>query len=187
MSIDIAFGIVLIIGFLYGYSKGIIKTFSAILSIIIGLIAALKLSPLTINAMDSLLPNSPRLAYIIGFLLTFLLVIIIIRFIGNKLESLLKLAKINFFNKLSGGALTALFFTILFSTVIWFLNEARLISEKQKDASITYYHLEPIPGKARAQFELVKPVFKKFWDKTLETFDKAKDKGLELQDQNTPG
>ena len=64
------------------------------------------------------------------------------------------------------------------------MNEARLISEQQKDTSFTYYHLEPIPGYAREQFEIIKPVFKEFWDKTVDTFDKVKDKGIEIQSEN---
>ena len=184
MYIDIALGLVLILGFLYGYSKGLIKTVFSLLSILIGIIAAMKLSPLTISAMDSLLPNNPRLAYIAGFLLTFVIVIILIRFIGTGLEKLFKKAKINFMNKFAGGSITTVFFGILFSFVIWFLNEARLLSEQQKDQSITYLHIEPIPGKARSEFELIKPVFREFWDKTVETFEKARDTGLEIQEKN---
>ncbi|MDA9773575.1 CvpA family protein [Saprospiraceae bacterium] len=184
MLIDIFCGLAIILGFFQGYSKGIIKTIFSILSILLGIIAAMKLSPLTIGVMESVLPNYPRLSYILGFLLTFLIVIIIIRFIGNKLESLFKAVKINFVNKMFGGILTATFFLVIFSTIVWFLNEARLISEQQKDQSITYYHIEPIPSNARRQFEAVKPVFQTFWDKTLDTFEKAKEKGIEIQNTN---
>lgn len=184
MVIDLVLGVLVIIGFIYGYSKGIIKTLFSVLSILLGIIAAMKLSPLTINAMESIFPNSPRLSYILGFLLTFLIVIVIIRFIGNKLESLLKAVKLNFFNKLSGGGITAIFFIILYSFALWFLNEARLITENQKDTSISYYALEPLPAQAREQFETIKPVFREFWDKTIETFDKAKEKGMEVQNSN---
>lgn len=184
MLIDIFCGLAVILGFFQGYSKGIIKTLFSILSILLGIIAAMKLSPLTIGAVESMMPAYPRLSYIVGFLLTFIIVIVIIRFIGNKIESLFKAVKLNFINKMFGGILTATFFLIIFSTIIWFLNEARLISEPQKDASFTYYHIEPIPGNARKQFEAVKPVFQTFWDKTLDTFEKAKEKGVEIQNSN---
>lgn len=186
MYIDIFFGIVLIIGFFYGYSKGLIKTVFSILSILLGIVAAMKLSPLTINVIEKFITDSPRLSYILGFLMTFILVIIVIRFLGNKLEGLLKLARVNFFNKLLGGGITAIFFGLLFSTVVWFLNEAKLITESQKDTSYTYYHLEPVPGYAREQFEAIKPVFREFWDKTVDTFDKVKEKGIEIQEENEP-
>ena len=184
MIIDLFCGLVLILAFLQGYSKGIIKTLFAIASILIGIIAAMKLSPLTIGVLETMMPTYPRLSYILGFLLTFMLVILVIRFIGNKIETLFKAGKINFINKLFGGLLTSLFAIIIFSTIVWFLNEARLISERQKDQSITYYHLEPIPGNARRQLETVKPVFREFWDKTMDTFEKAKQKGMEIQDAN---
>lgn len=186
MYIDILLGLTLILGFLYGYSKGIIKTIFSLVSILIGIIAAMKLSPLTISALESVIPNNPRLTYIVGFILTFVIVIVLIRFIGNKLEKLLKKTGVNFMNKLFGGFVMTVFFGILYSVVVWFANEARLLSETQKDSSFTYYYLEPIPGKARAEIETLKPVFRDFWDKTVDTFEKVGEKGSEIQQRNTP-
>jgi len=80
----------------------------------------------------------------------------------------------------------ALFFGVLFSFGVWFAFEARLLSEKQKDESISYYVLEGIPGVAKRQFETLKPVFREFWDKTVDTFEKVGAKGTEMQNRNTP-
>jgi membrane protein required for colicin V production len=186
MYIDILLGLTLILGFLYGFSKGIIKTLFSLVSILIGIIAAMKLSPLTIVALESLIPNNTRLTYIAGFILTFVIVLVLIRFIGNKLEKLMQKTGTNFLNKLMGGSVMAVFFGILYSVIVWFGNEARLISETQKDESFTYYYLEPIPAKARAEVETLKPIFREFWDKTVDTFEKVGEKGTEIQQRNDP-
>lgn len=185
MYIDIALGLTLIIGFLYGYSKGIIKTVTSLVSILIGIIAAMKLSPIVIVGLENVMPNNPKLAYILGFLLTFILVIVIIRFIGNKLEALMKKSGVNFMNKFAGASVMTVFFGILFSVVIWFANGARLLSEPQKTQSISYLLIEPIPEKAMGELETLKPVFREFWDKTVDTFEKIGEKGTEIQNRNT--
>lgn len=185
MYIDIALGITLAIGFFYGYSRGIIKTVFSLVSILVAIIAAMKLSPITITAFNNMMPNSPKIAYVAGFVVTFVVVMVLIRFIGNKLESIMKKSQVNFINKLMGASVMTVFFGIIYSFVIWFANEARLLSETQKDASISYYILEPIPDRARAQFENLKPVFREFWDKTVDTFERVGEKGMELQNQNS--
>ena len=185
MIIDIAAGLAFLLGFIRGYMKGIIGTIFAILAFVLAIISTLKLSPLFITALDGLMPNAPKLAYILGFLGTFFLVFVIITFIGKRVEGLFKKVRLNFINKLAGGIVTSLFFVLIFSTVLWFMNEARLIGEVQKDQSITYYQLEPIPEMAKEQFATLKPVFQEFWDKTIEVFDKARERGEEIQLNNT--
>lgn len=186
MYIDIILGLTLVLGFLYGYSKGIIKTLFSLVSILIGIIAAMKLSPLAISGLESIFPNNPKLAYIVGFILTFVIVIVLIRFIGNKIESLMKKTGINFMNKLFGGSVMAVFFGILYSFAVSFANSARLLSETQKDDSFSYYMLEQVPGKARAEAETLKPIFREFWDKTVDTFESINERGTELQERNSP-
>ncbi len=186
MYIDLFLGLTLVLGFLYGYSKGIIKTLFSLVSILVGIIAAMKLSPLTIGALENFFPNNPRLTYIAGFIFTFVIVIVLIRFIGSKLEKLMKKSGVNFMNKLSGASVMVVFFGILYSVVVWFANEARLLSETQKDESFSYYILEPIPGKARAQAEALKPVFSEFWNKTVDTFERVGQQGMDIQKRNTP-
>lgn len=186
MIIDIIAGIAIVLGFVRGYSKGIIGTVFTLVGLILAIVGSMKLSPLFINTMENLMPDSPRLAYILGFLGTFILIFLLIVFIGKRLEGLFKITKLNFINKLVGGAITAMLFLLVYSSILWFLNQARLISEPQKDQSITYYQLEPIPEMARDQFTAMKPVFQEFWNKTIEVFDTARARGEEIQQQNQP-
>lgn len=183
MIIDIIAGIAIVLGFARGYSKGIIGTIFTLVGLILAIVGSMKLSPLFINAIENLMPNSPRLSYIVGFLGTFILIFLLIVFIGKRLEGLFKITKLNFINKLIGGAITAMVFLLVYSSILWFLNQARLISEPQKDQSMTYLQLEPIPEMAREQFTAIKPVFQDFWNKTIEVFDTVKERGESIQQE----
>ena len=64
----------------------------------------------------------PRLDIIIGFVATFLLVMVAIQLIGKGFEKILETAHINFINKLAGGLLSGLITLIIFSSIISFMD-----------------------------------------------------------------
>ena len=57
---------------------------------------------------------------------------------------------------------------------LWLINSLNVLNPEAKAASITYPMLEPLPEKGKAVFTAMKPMFKGFWDKTLETMDSIK-------------
>lgn len=174
MIIDLFVAIVIALGFYLGYSRGLIKTVFDSLSLVIGILAALKLSPLVINILQSIIKTTPALTFILGVVITFIGVMALIRFLGKKLEDMLEAININFVNKIAGGALQGLFFAYLLSLALWMLNSLSVLNLEAKNASITYSMLEPLPEKGKAVFASLKPVFKSFWDKTIETMDSVK-------------
>jgi membrane protein required for colicin V production len=173
MLLDLIISIVTLLGFYLGYTRGLVRTVFDSLSLIIGIVAALKLSPFTIDMLEDILKISPAITFLMGVVITFVLIMGLIRFIGLKIEDLLKAASINVLNKILGGALQALFFAYLLSLSFWLLNNLKLISEEAKSASRAYPVMEILPEKGKAVFEKIKPVFRQFWDKTVEAMDKA--------------
>ena len=184
MIIDLIFIFLASFGFYSGYKRGFIKTLFATLSIFIGILAAIKLSPILINIFENTFSLSAPIAFILGLVLTFFLVMLLIRFIGKKLEGVMKAIKINFVNKIIGGVFLSVFFIVCFSVIVWFLNQAKFISDESKEKSISYSILEPIPEKSREVFKAFKPAFREFWDKTIETMDQLKDKGEKAYEKN---
>ena len=175
MIIDLICLLIAVYAFYMGYTKGIIQTIFNTLSIFIGLLVALKLSPVVINLLESIFNAQNSLILIAGFILTFMLVLLIVRFIGKNLEKIFKTIKLNFINKLAGGAVLCLVFLVCFSYVIYFLDKTHLINESTKNSSITYPVLEVLPEKSKGVIEKVKPFFKEFWDKTVEIVDQVKE------------
>ena len=173
MMLDIIAALVIAYGAYVGYSRGIIKTVFDTLSILIAIVASLKLSPIMINIVDSILNTSSSVSFIIGVVLTFILVMALVKFIGRKLEGLFKFTNLNFVNKIAGAALQGLFFALILSMVIWLGDRLELIKEESKKESISYALLKPLPEKSQAVFEKIKPIFSEFWDKTMEVMDGA--------------
>ena len=176
MTIDILAAIIISLGAYLGYQRGLIKTIFDTLSLIIGIVAALKLSPLTISFLQDIFKFNPAITFIIGVALTFVLVMYGIRFIGKKLEQFLEMVNINFVNKAAGSALQGLFFATILALVISLFNKLNLISAETKNASVTYVHLEKVPELSQGLLNTVKPVFQNFWDLTMETMGKVKEK-----------
>jgi len=181
--LDIVIVIVVSLGFYVGYSRGLLKTLFDSLSLVIGIVAALKLSPITINLLQGLLKLSPGITFILGVIITFIGVLALVRLLGKKIEHLLEAININFVNKLAGGTLQALFFAYLLSLSFWLLTAINVLSPEVRQSSLTYSLLEPLPAKGKRIFEAMKPLFKGFWDKTLEAMDTIKDKSDQSQSQ----
>lgn len=179
MVLDLIVLLIVVYGFYLGYRRGLIQTVFDTLSIFIGLLAALKLSPIIINFLQQVIKVSPAIMFILGFIITFFLVLLIIRFIGKKLEDVFKYAKLNVINKASGGLIMGLAFAIMLSFVLMLMGKLQILSSQAKDESITYALLEPLPEKSSAFFDSIKPYFNEFWDKTVETLDKVKKKATE--------
>jgi len=173
MILDIVCGILLAGSFYLGYTKGIIKTVFGILSIFIGLLVTLKFSYWIVALLEKVMDIDPRMNIILGFVATFILVLVGIRMIGNGLEKILETAHINFLNQMAGGLSSALMTLVIFSSLIWFLNQIRVISPETKSSSITYPILERVPDQSKHLFASIKPFFSEFWEKTQQAMDKV--------------
>ena len=177
MVIDIIACLIIAYGFYSGYKKGLISTVFGVVSLIIGIVAALKISPIVINILKGFIPLQPSIVFIIGFILTFFLVMLLIRFIGNKIESIFNAAQLNSVNKLLGGALMGLVFAIMIGYLLYGMDRLSLIAPSTKTSSITYPLLSTLPAKSNEMAETLKPVFKGFWDTMMDTMDAIKEEG----------
>lgn len=171
MVLDIFVVLVVAFGFYTGYSRGLIKTVFDTLSLLIGILAAMQLSRFAIDALESFLNVSPFITYLIGIVITFLLVMALVRFIGRKLEDVFEAANINVLNKLAGGVLQGLFFAFLISMALWVLGNYNVIKPETRSKSVTYPLLEPLPEAGKSVFRAVKPVFETFWEKTVKAME----------------
>ena len=176
MIIDLAALLLLLYGFYVGYTRGIIKTVFSSVALIIGIVAALKLSPIVIGYLQNAVNWHPGLVFVLGFALTFIVVLILIRLIGKKIEDLFKFARINFINKVAGGAILGILVIVFYSYALWGINSLDLLTESNKGSSISYDFLETLPLQTQGLLESIKPVFQGFWDQMVETFDMIKEK-----------
>ncbi|MDX1476165.1 MAG: CvpA family protein [Saprospiraceae bacterium] len=165
MYIDLFLGFFIVIGLIQGFHRGIVRTLFAVVSIIVGLLAALKFSPLVVNVFEHSFGLNPTLSLVLGFLLTFFVIMWGIRWLGRGFEKTLKLVKLNFLNRLLGAALFVALMIVTYSAIIWFLGRTEFVSPEQKASSLSYPYLSQIPEYTSAAIESLRPVFKGFVDK----------------------
>ena len=88
----------------------------------------------------------------------------------------MKAVNINFINKIAGGLLMAAVFGVCLGFIVQLSNDLRLVTEEQKQTSISYPALVTLPGHAKNTLTKFKPMFSEFWDKTVEAIDSAKNR-----------
>jgi uncharacterized membrane protein required for colicin V production len=177
MGIDILFLLCAGFGFFHGYTRGIIETVLTAFAYMFGLLAAFKLAPTVSGILSSIFNNDSALMLIVGFAVTFIGIIFIIRMIVNGLESILEVAHVNIINQFAGGVLMASFTVLIFSTLMWFSDEAKLLNDTTKQQSFSYPFLKNYPAKAKKVGQAFVPIFHHFWDESNGLLDKIKKNG----------
>lgn len=171
MGLDIIVVLIVAFGFYAGFSRGLVKTAFDTMSLVIGILAAMRLSTYTIGLLESMFNISPKFTVLIGLVVTFIVVMAAVRFIGRRIEGILKAANINIINKLAGGVLQGLFFAFLLSMLIWALGNYNVMKESTKENSVTYPYLEPLPEAGKSVFLAAKPIFQDFWNNMLRAME----------------
>jgi len=164
MGLDIIVVLIVAFGFYAGFSRGLVKTAFDTMSLLIGILAAMRLSTYTIDILESMFNISPKFTVLIGLVVTFIVVMAAVRFVGRRIEDILEAANINIINKLAGGVLQGAFFAFLLSMLIWALGNYNVMKESTKENSVTYPYLEPLPEVGKSVFLAAKPIFQDFWD-----------------------
>lgn len=179
MALDIGFVIFMLYGFYLGFSKGIIETVFTVLSIIFGVMAAIKFAPATQKFLETALNNNSPLMWIAGLLLSFVLMMFIIRLLARGLEGILQTANINIVNQVAGGILLSALSILLYSGLLWFGDQARFIDEQTKRESLTYVYVEQFPTQAWNIGVHLRPIFEDFWNQSLDVFDRLEEMSIE--------
>lgn len=183
MILDIVVAIILAFGFYVGYQRGLIRTVFDTLSLLVAILATIKFADLAIGLVQSVISGHPAISIVVGLVLTFIIVMALVRFVGKKLEDLFKVINLNFVNKIAGGALQAAFFALLVSLGLYLMDNLKLLEEKTKTDSVSYTMLEPLPRHSQDIFLKMKPMFTDFWNVMQEAMDDIKDKAEDAKNK----
>jgi len=185
MIIDAICLVVALYGFWVGYSRGIIKTVLTAVSILFGFMAAAKFSPTVSTMLLEWFPDATgALTLPAAFVLTFMATLALFRLLANGLENVLEAVNINFINQILGGGISMLFFVFLFSVLVTFASNSRMIDPITKENSMTYSFLEPMPSSAWESAQSVWPVFQEFYQQALDIMDQI-DSQVERQENDS--
>ncbi|MEO0732055.1 MAG: CvpA family protein [Bacteroidota bacterium] len=176
MVIDLICLVFLAYGFWIGYSKGIIATVLTLASYVIGVMAAMKFGPIMGDIVLGLIPQGGHaIAFLAGVILVFILTLILFKLLAKGLTSFLESVNINVINQILGGVLSGLFFTFIFSGLVYFGNQSRIITEEARAQSITYPVLEKMPDFVIERGKALYPVFRDFYDRASDAMSRLRD------------
>lgn len=176
MFIDIIVFILLLMAAFKGFRKGLIVAVFSLLSFIVGLAAALKLSAVAADYIGSNLTISQRWLPVIAFIAVFLIVAFLVRLGAKFLEGAVRLALLGWVNRLGGILFFVLIYLFVFSIVLFYANQLHLINPDTVQASATYSYLQPLAPKIIAGLGVVVPFFKNMFTELQAFFGKLSTK-----------
>jgi membrane protein required for colicin V production len=196
MLIDILFITTVGYGFFKGFHQGIINTVFSVLSIVIALMAAFKLSPYMTEMLEKGFNIYNPFMFAVGFLVTFFLTKWLLRLASETVTGILEVAHVNILNQVIGAGILALVFSFIFSVLVWFADSTRVISDETKALSVSYRLLEPLRQTGFRVLGDAKPMFQNFLshaDKMIDGVEKQRVKKTEtktdiynIPDENAP-
>ena len=170
MVFDILFVIFIGLGFYQGFKNGVIYSIFSVLGWFLGIIAALKFSYLVVNLLHGFVHMGPKALAIIAFIIIFLLVLALMRFIAWGLEKLLKSFSLDLPNQVMGGLIHSLIGLYVLCVFIWFLNRLDVFPIHQKDTSHIYPYIANLAPKVVEVTGNVIPLLKDTFAKFDELF-----------------
>lgn len=173
MTLDIIYGIVLLIVLIKGFSRGLIQSVFWLISVIVGIMAAVSFSHAAAAWVEKVLDIRSEFIPLVAFIVVLLAIFGIFYLLGNMLESVFKTLQINFLNQLAGAIVWGISWSLLFSCICWYGNNMGLFSYDLKSDSKIY---DSIVVMAPATIDLIGnllPVVKNTFSNLQEWFDQA--------------
>jgi membrane protein required for colicin V production len=160
MWIDVLFLIFFLLAVFKGLRQGLIIAIVSTLAFIIGLAAAMKLSASLAGYLRGHTGMSTRWLPVLAFLLVFLAVVLLVRWVGGLMEAAVDLAMLGWLNKLGGILFYVAINTIILSVLLFYAVQLHLVSGGTLNSSITYPFIRPWGPVVIDGFGSLVPLFK---------------------------
>jgi membrane protein required for colicin V production len=154
--IDFIIIILLVFGLARGFINGFIKELASLLALILGIWGAIKFSTFTAGRLYDYFDMTGQYVGIIAFLITFVIIVIIIHFIGLLVDKFVEKISLGVLNSLLGLVFgvfkTALILSVIFTVLNAFDAKHHFLPRKQIEDSRLY---NPIADIAPAIFPII--------------------------------
>lgn len=154
--IDAAIVIILIISVITGFVNGFIKEVASLAALILGIWGAIRFSSFTAAKLYDYFDMTGQYVGIIAFIITFLIIVVVIHFIGIVADKIVTSVSLGFVNRLLGMAFGLLKSVLIMSVIFVILNvinSKRPFLPKDKIEGSVFYN--PISDIAPAIFPII--------------------------------
>lgn len=170
MLIDIIFAVLLVLAVLRGYKQGLIIGLFSLVSIIIGLAAAMKLSTVVAKWIGSAVKVSDEWLPLLSFIVVFIVVLLLIRLGAKAIERTVEVVMLGWVNKLAGVLLYAVIYTLVFSVLLFYAEQMQLLQPETVHSSVTYSYVQPWGPKVINSIGKLIPLFRDMFTELQEFF-----------------
>lgn len=141
-TIDIVFGIILILGAIQGFKKGLFVELASLVGLIAGIFGAIYFSHFVGDWLAEKTSWSEQAINLTAFAITFIIIVFAISMAGKLLTKIADFAMLGIVNKIAGAAFAVLKYAFLLSVVVMFVNAANdrigFVSEEAMEESILF-------------------------------------------------
>jgi membrane protein required for colicin V production len=170
MLLDIIFAIVVIIAMVKGYQRGLIVGVFSFVALIIGLAAAIKLSTVVAGYIGEKVKISQQWLPLLSFALIFLIVVLLVHLAARIIEKTVQIVMLGWLNRLGGMVFYIALYVTIFSVILFYIEQMKLISLSVIQQSQTYPFVKPWGPKAIDSLASVVPVFKNMFSELQDFF-----------------
>ena len=171
MFLDIIYAVIIVLAVLQGYRRGLIVGLFSLITVIIGLAAAMKLSIVAGGYISRVINISKEWLPIISFAIVFLIVVLLIRLLAKTVEKVIQIAMLGWVNKIGGIIFYAAIYTIIFSVLLFYAEQMNWLQPETINKSVTYSFVHPWGPKAINGLGSIIPVFKDLFGEVEKFFD----------------
>lgn len=169
MLLDVLFIILVITALIKGYRNGLVVAIFSVVSLIVGLAAALKLSVLMAEYLRDSVNVSAKWLPLLSFIAVFLIAVFLVRLGAAAVEKLVQLAMLGWLNRLGGIVLYFILYMVMLSVAVFYLEKLHLLTPEAIALSKTYAFIQPWGPKAIGALGTVLPFFQNMFQE-LEAF-----------------
>ena len=171
MLIDfIAIGLV-VLSIFKGFRNGFVVAIFSLLAFIIGLAAALKLSAVVADYLGTNTNISQRWLPILAFAVVFFAVVLLVRLGAKAIEGGLRMAMMGWLNKLGGVLFYTVLYLFIFSIILFYATQLRIIKPETAAISKTYPLIYPMAPVMMDAIGNILPFFRDMFTELENFFD----------------
>lgn len=140
-TIDIVLGVILLIGFVIGFKKGLFVALAGLIGLIAGVYGALYFSGFAAGYLSVWFNWSEATTNLAAFAVTFLGIVLLVSLAGRFLTKIADFAALGIVNKLLGAVFNVLKYAFIVSVIFMFVNVSErysILSEEDRASSVLY-------------------------------------------------
>ena len=160
MCIDVPYFIILLFAIYKGYNRGLIVAIFSFVAIIVGLAAAIKLSAFVANWLQRNTHIGLSWLPVLSFIIVFIGFIVLIRLVAGILKKSVEFMLMGWADKLGGILLYAALYTMIFSVLLFYALQLKVLTTDSIGTSKCYGFVKPWASFVINGIGKVFPIFK---------------------------